>query len=71
MRLMNGLKRLGGPLDIRLYVLLTALLLIVLKAMEDLLQQIGEVFIVRQEVLLKKPKHGFGQTHSQESYRRQ
>jgi len=40
---MNGLKRLGGPLDIRLYVLLTALLLIVLKAMEDLLQQIGEV----------------------------
>jgi len=71
MRLMNGLKRLGGPLDIRLYVLLTALLLIVLKAMEDLLQQIGEVFIVRQEVLLKKPKHGFAQTHSQESYRRQ
>jgi len=39
--------------------------------MEDLLQQIGEVFIVRQEVLLKKPKHGFAQTHSQESYRRQ
>jgi len=68
---MNGLKRLGGPLDIRSYVLLTALLLIVLKAMEGLLPQRGEVFIVRQEVLLKKPKHGFGETHSQERYRRQ